>query len=123
MQREVEEKRKKRDEDKKAEQSGACTEELSDVPAEETSLTQEESAELSQEADDLPVERVRSKGKAGEAAFDKKGSAAGAMEKTSTEQPVASESDREAKKYPAFYYWPILPQEHYKRWEIENATM
>lgn len=61
----------------------------------------------------------------GETALDQKKRTEGDVEKTSTEQPAASEADKEERemKYTAYYYWPILPQEHYKRWEIENATM
>lgn len=125
MQKEVEEKRKKRDE-KKAERSDVISEEISDLPPEETSVTQEEITDFSQEPHDVPDEKPMSKHLPEEIPLDEKDKhTEGAVEKTSTEQPAASEADQEEKekKYAAYYYWPILPQEHYKRWEIENATM
>lgn len=39
-------------------------------------------------------------------------------------QEVETGGEIETKQtHAVFYYWPILPQEHCKRWEIENAVM
>ena len=73
----------------------------------------------------MSIKKPMAKDLPGETALDQKKHTEGDVEKTSTEQPAASEVDKEERemKYTAYYYWPILPQEHYKRWEIENATM
>lgn len=118
MQREAEKKPKKHDEEKKTVQSDALTTELSDVPTEEACLTQEEAVEL-------PIEKEVGKDKVEQKETKQEEQIERAAEEVSTEQPIRSKEEKEEKeaKFSAFYYWPILPQEHYKRWQIENATM
>lgn len=44
--------------------------------------------------------------------------------KVGSAEEAKTEGDIELKQnHAVFYYWPILPQEHCKRWEIENAVM
>lgn len=104
MQKEAEERRKRREERRKAERSDLPTEELSDLPTEELS--------------DLPGE------KRGECPGD------GAERKGETEVEIgekgkekSAEQTEEETRHAALYYWPIVPQERCKRWVVENATM
>ena len=44
--------------------------------------------------------------------------------KVGSAEEAKTEGDIKLKQnHAVFYYWPILPQEHCKRWEIENAVM
>lgn len=94
MQKEAAERRKRREERRKAERGDVPTEELSDVPTEELS--------------DLPGERREANRGAGE---ERKG------------ETVETVETVETKRHAALYYWPIVPQERCKRWTVEAATM
>ena len=94
MQKEAAERRKRREERRKAERGDVPTEELSDVPTEELS--------------DLPGERREAKRGAEE---ERKG------------ETVETVETVETKRHAALYYWPIVPQERCKRWTVETATM
>ena len=96
MQKEAEERRKRREERRKAERSDLPTEELSDLPGEKRGECPGDGAERKGETE---VE-IGEKGK-----------------------EKSAEQTEEETRHAALYYWPIVPQERCKRWVVENATM
>ena len=105
MQKEAAERRKRREERRKAERGDVPLEELSDVPTEELS--------------DVPGETRGENRGAGKA---RKGETEVEMGETEVETVEGGEK-RAKTRHTALYYWPIVPQERCRRWMVETATM